>query len=213
MAIIHLYVKRHGVTKLKYFGKTTRKDPLKYYGSGAYWARHIKKHGKQYVETINIWGFDCQEEATKFALQFSKENNIVESTEWANLMVEDAACGLVMGYKHSAEAKKKMSESSKGNRSRVGYKHTTEAKKMISQKQKGRKHSKEHILKVKKGQRKAWTPERKTKHGAKQKILMSGTDNPQYGKCWMTNGSDNKIVSAESISHLIDMGYYRGRVL
>jgi hypothetical protein len=210
MSIIHLYVKQHGVTKLKYFGKTTRKDPMKYCGSGSYWSRHIKKHGKQYVETINVWQFDCLEEATKFALKFSEENNIVESTEWANLTPENAKDGQVKGYKHSAETKKKMSEDSTGNRSRVGSKHN---EKILSQKKLGKKHTQEHILNAKEGQRKSWTTERKNKHGVKHKILMSGTGNPQYGKCWMTNGSDNKIVSPESISHLIDMGYYKGRTI
>lgn len=38
--IIHLYVKIHNVTGLKYFGKTT-KDPFKYRGSGKYWLAHL----------------------------------------------------------------------------------------------------------------------------------------------------------------------------
>ena len=32
----YLYIKQHSVTKLKYFGKTTKKDPVKYLGSGIY---------------------------------------------------------------------------------------------------------------------------------------------------------------------------------
>ena len=32
-----LYIKQHNITKLKYFGKTVRKDPIKYKGSGTYW--------------------------------------------------------------------------------------------------------------------------------------------------------------------------------
>ena len=35
----YLYVKQHNKTGLKYFGKTTKKDPLKYKGSGLYWKR------------------------------------------------------------------------------------------------------------------------------------------------------------------------------
>lgn len=45
--IIYLYVKRHKVTGMKYFGKTVKKDPYKYNGSGLYWVRHIKKYGKK----------------------------------------------------------------------------------------------------------------------------------------------------------------------
>jgi hypothetical protein len=70
-----------------YFGKTT-KNPEKYLGSGSYWVRHIKKHGKQYV--INLWYclFYNELECREFALQFSKQHNIVESKEWANQIPE-----------------------------------------------------------------------------------------------------------------------------
>ena len=47
----YLYIKQHKITKLKYFGKTT-KDPNKYLGSGKHWIRHIKKHG---LEIDTIW--------------------------------------------------------------------------------------------------------------------------------------------------------------
>jgi hypothetical protein len=82
-----LYIKQHTITGLMYFGKTT-KNPEKYLGSGSYWVRHIKKHGKQYV--INLWYclFYNELECREFALQFSKQHNIVESKEWANQIPE-----------------------------------------------------------------------------------------------------------------------------
>ena len=43
----HLYIKQHAITKLKYFGKTTRLDPLIYLGSGTHWKRHVNKHGME----------------------------------------------------------------------------------------------------------------------------------------------------------------------
>ena len=86
--IIYLYVKQHIITGLKYFGKTLN-NPFKYPGSGTYWKNHCKKHGKKYIKTIEIWGFDDQKLCTQFALKFSKQNNIVESEEWANLIPED----------------------------------------------------------------------------------------------------------------------------
>lgn len=88
---IYLYHKRHRKTGLNYFGKTT-KEPYDYLGSGKYWRRHLNKHGID-VETINVWEFNEQEECTKFALCFSKENNIVESKEWVNLKDEDGKDG------------------------------------------------------------------------------------------------------------------------
>lgn len=90
--IIYLYVKQHSVTGLKYFGKTTN-DPYSYNGSGKYWLQHLKIHGSEAVKTIQTWSFADIDDCSKFALDFSKRNNIVESDEWANLIPEDAKTG------------------------------------------------------------------------------------------------------------------------
>lgn len=89
--IIYLYHKRHRITGLNYFGKTTI-EPYNYSGSGKYWRRHIKIHGSD-IETVNVWKFEDQNECTTFALKFSQENNIVESKEWANLKPENGNDG------------------------------------------------------------------------------------------------------------------------
>lgn len=109
--IIYLYVKQHTITGLKYFGKTISKDPFKYLGSGKYWVPHISKHGKSHVKTLEIWGFDNQDLCTEFALKFSREHNIVESKEWANLQEENAKGGGcfgelngMFGKRHSLES-------------------------------------------------------------------------------------------------------------
>lgn len=96
--MIYLYVKRHTVTGLKYFGKTVRKNPIKYKGSGTRWLSHIKKHGNQHVVTDEVWSFEDQDECTRFALQFSMEHNIIESNEWANLVLEDGLTGGAIKY-------------------------------------------------------------------------------------------------------------------
>jgi len=88
----YLYVKQHRITKLKYFGKTT-KDPYSYLGSGTKWTRHISKHGKEHVETIWVKLFCNREELTLFAQKFSEENDIVESSTWANLCPENGIDG------------------------------------------------------------------------------------------------------------------------
>lgn len=86
--MLYLYVKIHNKTGLKYFGKTTSIDPYVYKGSGKYWSNHIKKHGND-VKTIILKYFECEcDEAKDFAIQFSLDNNIVESIEWANLKIE-----------------------------------------------------------------------------------------------------------------------------
>ena len=88
---IYLYHKRHLITGLNYFGKT-KSDPLNYLGSGIYWRNHLKKHGETII-TVSVWEFHTQEECTQFAINFSIENNIVNSPEWANLCIEDGIGG------------------------------------------------------------------------------------------------------------------------
>ena len=92
----YLYVKQHKITGLKYFGKTSKKDPYLYLGSGKYWRRHLKLHGFE-VDTINVWVFENENDCEKFALEFSKVNNIVESNDWANLRPENGKDGFPVG--------------------------------------------------------------------------------------------------------------------
>ena len=88
-----LYIKQHSVTRMKYFGKTTQ-DPHKYNGSGKHWARILKKYGKEHV--ITLWvsePFTDSDTITEFALAFSRDNNIVESKDWANQKPENGLDG------------------------------------------------------------------------------------------------------------------------
>jgi len=93
MSITYLYVKQHSITGLKYFGKTISKNPFRYNGSGTRWIRHVRKHGKQHIKTVEIWGFDDLDLCTEFALKFSKDNNIIKSADWANLAFENGKDG------------------------------------------------------------------------------------------------------------------------
>jgi hypothetical protein len=100
---IYLYIKTHNKTGLKYFGKTTRKNPHKYLGSGKHWVAHLTKHGVDY--TTEIYGcYTDKQECLREALEFSEKYNIVESKEWANLRVESLDGGdtsNTQGYKDS----------------------------------------------------------------------------------------------------------------
>jgi hypothetical protein len=133
--IIYLYHKRHRKTGLNYFGKTTI-DPYNYTGSGKYWNRHLKKHGKD-IETVSVWEFNNQEDCTNFALQFSMDNNIVESVHWANLKYENGKDGGDPGL----EGRKKIIEALKGK------KHSTEENENKSKRQRGIKRSPEYLAK------------------------------------------------------------------
>ena len=110
----YLYIKQHSVTGLKYFGKTTKPDPIKYLGSGKYWKSHIKKHGKEHVVTLWCQLFDTQELLTDFALLFSEHWDIVNSKVWANLILENGLDGTIPGTifgPRSDETKAKISAS------------------------------------------------------------------------------------------------------
>lgn len=144
--ITYLYVKVHTETKLKYFGKTSRKDPFKYKGSGTYWRRHLAKHGDSSVITTDVWGFDDLEMLTAFAVHFSITHNIVESNEWANLKIEDGLMGGARApFTHSDETKAKIShaKSGKPNIKLRGRARCDETKHRISIANAGKTRSKE----------------------------------------------------------------------
>lgn len=88
----YLYIKRHSVTGKCYFGKTIT-DPITYFGSGHHWIRHIKKHGKEYVETLWYKLFTDQTELVRIATLFSEQQDIVKSDLWLNLKTENGLDG------------------------------------------------------------------------------------------------------------------------
>lgn len=111
-----LYIKQHSITGKLYFGKTTQ-NPETYLDSGVYWTKHIKKHGKHYV--INLWYclFYDRRQCEDFALSFSKTQNIVESTSWANYTFENGTDGFASGEDHPMRnplVRQKLSSSTKG---------------------------------------------------------------------------------------------------
>jgi len=115
--IIYLYVKQHASTGLKYFGKTTRSNPYTYKGSGTYWQRHLKKHGRN-VLTLEVYGFDDAEYCTAFALEYSRHHDIVQSKEWANLREENGRDGgaTLLGVKRSKETMAKIAAANLGSK-------------------------------------------------------------------------------------------------
>lgn len=82
----YLYVKTHLTTNLKYLGYTKR-NPYKYKGSGIRWTNHIKKHGYE-VWTNIIFQSELKSEIIQYGAFYSKLWNVVESDEWANLIIE-----------------------------------------------------------------------------------------------------------------------------
>ena len=186
-----LYIKQHNQTGLKYFGKTTKDDPIKYLGSGKRWVNHLKVHGND-VSTVWCQLFENKEELTLYALTFSAKNDIVKSKDWANLKPEDGLWGggipghkqtpehvesrakHVRGRKHSAEEREKMvvarnkraprsaESKAKTSKSLLGQKRTEQVK------QKMRKPKSET---AKSNMVKSWTPERRLAQSLRAKAM------------------------------------------
>lgn len=132
-----LYIKRHSITGLQYFGKTSKVGVAfeQYKGSGKHWSRHIKKHGKEHVETTwvsEIYTVDKIDELVEFALFFSEFNNIVDSNDWANLIHENGLDGSPLGKKYTSEQNAANSARQKGRKNDqqskrlMGKKHSPE---------------------------------------------------------------------------------------
>lgn len=167
----YLCIKQHSITGLKYFCKTSKKDPIKYLGSGVYWKKHIKKHGKEHVITLWVSEPYTDTSIIEHALHFSLENNIVESNEWANLITENGLDGGAPGSSRSVEIRAKISAS------KIGKTQSAEhiAKRTASSK--GRKHSAETKIKLS-----APKPPRTKEHSAKISSANKGRVAPNKGK-------------------------------
>ncbi len=112
-----LYIKQHNITGLKYFGKTVEKDPRKYPGSGSYWTAHLEKHGNE-VTTVWCKLFESREEVIEYAMKFSLENNIAQSDDWANLVIENGIDGAPPGQVPWNKGKKASDEHRKNQSQR-----------------------------------------------------------------------------------------------
>lgn len=208
----YLYIKTHNKTGLKYFGKTT-KDPYQYRGSGKRWLAHLKKHGTDVLTEV-LGYYVTEQECLHTAMAFSKENNIVESVQWANMIDENGLDGGATGRTNytpmSNDTKRKISESKKrqtpwntGLRGQnPGNKHpkTQEQKQKISKSLTGRKRSPESIAKTadalrgrKRPEAAEWMKDRVVSEETKKKMSAS-----QKGKV-VSKETKNKIREARKL--------------
>ena len=129
-----LYIKQHNKTGLKYFGKTDNTDPVTYLGSGSYWKNHLAIHGND-VSTIWYQKFNSKEELTKYAMDFSVSNNIVEAKDadgkkiWANLVNENGTDGFPKGGKMPQRSK---AHTQNWSNSKKGWIPSTETRQLWS---------------------------------------------------------------------------------
>ena len=169
----YLLVMQHNVTGLKYFCKTSVLDRVKRYkGSGTRWTNHLNVHGKDI--SVGVLGFYIDEKrCNDAALSFSKENNIVDSDEWANLIEETGLMtGVSMkgeknhfyGKHHKPETIERLRLQRIGKSVNKGAYRSPENRKKISESLKGRKNP-SISLKLK---------GRKLSEETKQKISVAG---------------------------------------
>lgn len=134
----YLYIKQHLITGKFYFGKTNRKDPVRYLGSGSHWVNHFNKHGKDHVVTLWYCLFTEQGELTKFALEFSEKMDIVKSKQWLNQIPENGLGGATIGHRVSQKAIDKLIER---NKTRICTEETRQRMSLASKdKPKSRQH-------------------------------------------------------------------------
>jgi len=112
-------IKTHNITKLKYlcyhFGDNA--SCYIYPGSGKYWKLHIKKHGKN-ISTEILGEYSSLEDANINGLFYSKLYNVVESKDFANIIVEDAS----HNFNHlTKEQRKKSLENREKRRKEKGF--------------------------------------------------------------------------------------------
>lgn len=203
--MISLYVKTHNKTGLKYFGKTKRPDPHRYAGSGIYWRRHLKIHGNDVTtEVIAQFSEDQLDELTAFAIDFSVQNNIVESEDWANFTIETGldAHNALCGKRHPMWGKYGEQHQ------QYGKPLSDESRKRMSEWQKGKPKSQEHKRKISETLKGCSIPEEvRRKIGESLKGKMTGELSPHYEKSWFTNGDKNVLA------YVCPNGFYKGRTL
>ena len=221
---IYLYVKRHAVTGMLYFGKTRKslRQLEKYNGSGKYWLKHLRKHGTD-IETLVVFEFDDADEAEMFALKFSRENDVVASPLWANLKPENARDGSVLGMKFenrappkpftrrspTPETRRKISASLSGRRGKL---LDDETKKRIAERMKGNINGKaiseEGRKRLSEANRKQKSEETKKKMSEARKHFYKS--NPKPPCFWITNLDRTIEKQTASIDSIPD-GWIRGR--
>lgn len=89
-----LMIKTHNITGLKYLCYTRSSGDRyeNYKGSGKRWREHLKKHGDD-ISTDLIFESDDKAAFITEAIKRSHELDVVNSSEWANLKIEEGDGG------------------------------------------------------------------------------------------------------------------------
>lgn len=169
--MIYLLIKEHVYTGLKYLCKheaSSFLDCEKYSGSGTYWKKHLKKHGKN-IKTTCVYYTEDKEDFRKVALEYSQKWNIIESDEWANLCYEQGEGGNTVIDKNLHGKKTKVGL----HRPEVRKKHLDRLKEIVKVSQPlAAKAAKEKLTGVSKTEQ-----HKKNLRGKRPHVVQSGSKN------------------------------------
>lgn len=206
----YLYIKTHNKTGLKYFGKTTSKDPYTYPGSGTYWSRHLKEHGVD-ISTEILGYYEDKEFCISEAINFSETNDIVNSTEWANLIPENGINGGYVSETHYSNL------SISGNRAqklKLKYDPEFKSRKSLASSLTMKKlHEEGKIIYGLGFKGRSHTAEYKLNRSKSAKITSLGERNSQFGTCWIHNTELNKKINKSELNTFIEEGWIKGRLM
>lgn len=183
-----------------------------YLGSGVLLKKAIKKYGKEHFKREIL--LFCSDEKE----MYSKESEMVIISKNTYNLKEGGFGGF--GYinknklnniNKSPEVREKRSKTlSKYRKQKCKEPQELDFMKQISEK--GRKViSEKYPEGIWKG--KKHTEETKKKIGEISKVTQAGSNNSQYGTCWVTNGEVNKKIKKEELDNYIDLGYNKGRIV
>lgn len=146
---LKLMIKKHMLVGIKYLCKTTQEDHNSYKGSGHKWLRILKEHGRDHVRTKVIFTTHSRSEFTTVGRMLSEKWDIVNSSDWANLIPETGGGEMTeeikakisnsikgrpnpnKGKTFSKDARNNMSKSQMGNKTRLNKKHKKDSKERI----------------------------------------------------------------------------------
>lgn len=119
--MFRLMIKTHRTTGYKYLCVTTKEDYEGYCGSGVRWRKHLQAHGFD-VSTEVLFEHHSRDDIFKHVcLYYSDVYDVVNSSEWANLILEDGNTGSAFSFRNteskvsiSTKFKKIFSETERG---------------------------------------------------------------------------------------------------
>ena len=229
----YIYITENLINGKRYIGqkKSNKFLNTKYLGSGAILRKAIQKYGKENFTVSMICECNSKEELDEKEIYYIKLYNAQSDPNFYNLtMGGESGLGgpKFKGHKHTEESRKKISDSTKGEKNPFyGKHHTEETRKHLKEKWKGRgpvsEETRAKLSRARKG--KKFTEEHKRKISESQKgekgnnwgkKLSNETknkiSNTVHNKVWINNGHKNTRVNKEFVDDYLDKGYVLGRL-